>query len=215
MAKSDPNLLTQAEYARSRKDRGLPGGSREAIRKAVNEGRISAFGPDKLLDKTLADSQWERNTRARFSPQANAGALTSDLLDDATGPQAPAAPMAIQPGAAVAGASATAPVVPDTGYSSARARREMADAEKAEIETAKLRGSMVMREDVDRAGYEIARELRDAMESSVNSLGAEFASINTAEECVAVLRRHNRSIQDMLVRLNREKVGAPLKAQQS
>lgn len=208
MAKSDPNLLTQAEYARSRKDRGLPGGSREAIRKAVAEGRISAFGPDKLLDQALADSQWERNTRARFSPQAAAGAAsTPDLLDDANGE-----PVTAQPGAAVASAPAAA--APDTGYSSARARREMADAEKAEIETAKLRGAMVMREDVDRAGYEIARELRDAMESSVNSLGAELAPVTTAEECVAILRRHNRSIQDLLVRLNREKVGAPLKAHQ-
>lgn len=210
MAKSDPNLLTQAEYARSRKERGLSGGSREAVRKAVDGGKISAFGADKLLDKALADSQWERNTRARFSPQAAAGASTPDLLDDATGAQATS-----QPGAAVAGASAQVPAVPDTGYSNARARREMADAEKAEIETAKLRGAMVMREDVDRAGYEIARELRDAMESSVNSLGAELAPISTAEECVAILRRHNRSIQDLLVRLNREKVGAPLKAQQA
>lgn len=204
MAKSDPNLLTQAEYARSRKDRGLPGGSREAIRKAVAEGRISAFGPDKLLDKALADSQWERNTRARFSPQAGAAGTTPDLLDGAA-----------DGGVGAAVAAIPTPAAPDTGYSSARARREMADAEKAEIETAKLRGAMVMREDVDRAGYEIARELRDAMESSVNSLGAELAPITTAEECVAILRRHNRSIQDLLVRLNREKVGAPLKAQQA
>lgn len=208
MAKSDPNLLTQAEYARSRKERGLPGGSREAVRKAVDGGKISAFGSDKLLDKALADSQWARNTRARFSPQANAS--TPDLLngnDDAS-------PVDSSPSNPPAAAVPPAPQAPDTGYSTARARREMADAEKAEIETAKLRGAMVMREDVDRAGYEIARELRDAMESSVNSLGAELASISTAEECVAILRRHNRSIQDLMVRLNREKVGAPLKAQQ-
>lgn len=201
MAKSDPNLLTQAEYARSRKERGLSGGSREAVRKAVDGGKISAFGADKLLDKALADSQWERNTRARLSPTAAASgaadtASTGDLLDGIPASKEVSAPAA----------------VPDTGYSSARARREMADAEKAEIETAKLRGAMVMREDVDRAGYEIARELRDAMESSVNSLGAELAPITTAEECVAVLRRHNRSIQDLMVRLSREKVGAPLKA---
>ncbi|MES2685531.1 MAG: hypothetical protein V4706_01850 [Pseudomonadota bacterium] len=201
MASSPKKLLTQAEYARSRKDRGLPGGSREAVRKAVDAGRITGFGPDNMLDQVLADAEWERNTRARLSPQAGVPTATTDLLDGVpTLPPGPSAPAA---------------AVPDTGYGSARARREMADAEKAEIETAKLRGAMVMREDVDRAGYEIARELRDAMESSVNSLGAELAPITTAEECVAILRRHNRSIQDLLVRLNREKVGAPLKAQQA
>jgi hypothetical protein len=201
MAKSDPNLLTQAEYARSRKERKLSGGTREAVRKAVDSGKISAFGPDKLVDRDLADKQWVRNTRARVSPQSSTGAMPADLLAEAERAQAdPAVP---PPGA---------PAAPDTGYSSARARREMADAEKAEIETAKLRGAMVMREDVDRAGYEIARELRDAMESSVNSLGAELAAISSAEECVAVLRRHNRSIQDLMVRVSREKVGAPLKA---
>lgn len=201
MAKSDPNLLTQAEYARSRKERGLSGGTREAVRKAIDSGKISAFGPDKLVDRDLADKQWERNTRARVSSHSSTGSVPMDLLDEAGRVQAdPSAP----PGGA--------PPAPDTGYSSARARREMADAEKAEIETAKLRGAMVMREDVDRAGYEIARELRDAMESSVNSLGAELAAISSAEECVAVLRRHNRSIQDLMVRVSREKVGAPLKA---
>jgi len=114
-------------------------------------------------------------------------------------------------GATTAQPAAQASSPPNTGYSDARARREIADAEKAEIETAKMRGSMVMREDVDRAGYEVGREMRDALDSSVNSLAAELAALNTAEACVLVIRRHNRAIQDLLSKSFREKIGAPLR----
>ncbi|EJL77346.1 hypothetical protein PMI15_04668 [Polaromonas sp. CF318] len=198
MAKSDPNLLTQAEYARSRKARGLSGGSRESVRKAVDEKRISVFGPDKLISAELADSQWERNTRSRMSPQAQAGA-TPDMLAGASPVQtdAPAAPAPVAPATAL----------PD-GYTAARARREMADAETSEIQLKKLRGEILITADVARAGFEVGRDLRDAMESSVNSLAAELASVNNADACADILRRHNRALQELLSKSFREKIGA-------
>lgn len=201
MAKSDPNLLTQAEYARSRKARGLSGGSREAVRKAVDEKRISVFGPDKLLDEHMADSQWERNTRARLSPQA------------AEKPMPPIEPGLFgQPQAPSPTPAPPLPVsVVDNGYTAARARREVAEAEQAEIELKKIRGDLVAREDVDRGGFEVARELRDTMESAVNSLAAELATLTNAEACAEVIRRHNRAVCDVLVKGWREKIG-PLPA---
>lgn len=209
MAKSDPNLLTQAEYARSRKARGLSGGSREAVRKAVDEKRISVFGPDKLVDQQLADSQWERNTRARFSPQAAVG---SDAGQGAAVPAGAdlfvSAPVETSP--SVAPVTKSPP--PDTGYASARARREDAEAEKAEIETAKLRGSLVIRDDIERGGFDIGREIRDAMESAVNSLAAELATLNSADACTQVIRRHNRAVQEILVAACRERIGLNIKA---
>lgn len=206
MAKSDPNLLTQAEYARSRERRGLPGATREAVRKAVKEQRISVFGPDKLVDQELADAQWERNTRARMSPQAAASGAP------ATPPAAGdlVAQAAADPGTAPPPPTATP--APDTGYSGARARREMADAEKAELETAKLRGSMVMREDVDRAIFEIARELRDRLTTSARRIAAEVASLATAEACEEVIDREHRIVLELLSSSSREKLGAPPKA---
>jgi len=65
MPEVDSNLMTQADYARWRKSRGLPGGTREAVRRAIDTQRVSAFGPAKLIEPELADAQWERNTRAR------------------------------------------------------------------------------------------------------------------------------------------------------
>lgn len=197
MAKSDPNLLTQAEYARSRKDRGLPGGSREAVRKAVDEGRISAFGPDKLLDQVLADSQWARNTRARVG----SGSGEPDLLDgdhDA-GPG---------PSEAPAAASASSASRGDATYMALRARREAADAERAEMETAKLRGSMLMRDDVDRAMFEIGRELRDALMGCGRRIASEVATLASAEACEQVLDREHRIVLQLLATAFREKIGA-------
>ncbi|KQT10977.1 hypothetical protein [Ramlibacter sp. Leaf400] len=204
MAKSDPKLLTQAEYARSRKERGLPGGSREAVRKAVEEGRISAFGPDKLIDRELADAQWERNTRARLSPEAAAGAVRpapeaggQDLVDQAGSTPAAPAPAPAAP----------APAGAETGYSAARARREIAEAEQAEIDLRKAKGELVAWQDVARGGFEVGRELRDTMESAVNALAAELAAVGSAEQCAEILRRHNRAVCDVLVKSWREKIG--------
>lgn len=202
MAKSDPNLLTQAEYARSRKDRGLPGGSREAVRKAVEEKRISVFGPDKLIDQQLADAQWERNTRARVGQLAASVASGAQAAD--TG--ATAAP------ADAAQAPAAAPPVVESGYNEARTRRERAEAEEAEMRTAKMRGAMVMRDDVDRAMFEIGRELRDRLTASARRIAAEVASISTAEGCEAVIDREHRIVLELLVTQFREKVGAPARS---
>jgi len=197
MAQRDPNLLTQAEYARSRKERGLPGGSREAVRKAIDAGDISAFGPDKKIDPQLADTQWARNRRARISPQAAAG---GDLVDQAGGPDAP-------PAAAPALAAAPAAPVPDTGYTAARARREQAEADLAEMTARKMRGDLVAWDDVARGGFEVGRDLRDTMDSAVNSLAAELAGESSADRCAEILRRHHRVVCEVLVKSWREKIG--------
>lgn len=198
MAKSDPNLLTQAEYARSRKDRGLSGGSREAVRKAVEEKRISVFGPDKLVSGELADQQWEKNTRSRMSPHAQAGAAP-DLL---------ASPAPVQADAPSTPPPAAGPPTAPNAYTDARARREIADAETSEIQLRKLRGEMLVTADVARAGFEVGRELRDAMEASVNSLASELASVASADAIADILRRHNRALQELWAKSFREKIGA-------
>lgn len=205
MAKSDPNLLTQAEYARSRKDRGLPGGSREAVRKAVDEQRISAFGPDKLIDQQLADSQWARNTRARVGATDGSGHVSDaggDLLSG-TGEaaQAPAVPAAT---------AAAAPAA--DGYTAARVRTENANAALAELELARKRAEVRDVADINRGGFDIAREVRDAMDSSVNTLAAELAVLDNADACARVLRQHNRTIQQLLAQRLREKLAVKVEA---
>ena len=57
-------LLTLRGYARSRKARGLPGGSPAAVKKAIDSGRIGRT-PDGRIDADLADVAWRRNTVER------------------------------------------------------------------------------------------------------------------------------------------------------
>lgn len=205
MAQREADLLTQAEYARHRKAAGLPGGSREAVSKAVEEGRIGTIAGK--IHAAIADEEWARNTRARFSPQAAAkapaaaaGDTDQDLVHQAQNAGSSSAPPV-----------PSQPPAPDTGYTAARARREMAEAEQAEIDLKKAKGQLVAWEDVQRGGFEVARELRDTMESAVNALAAEMASLPNAEACAEVIRRHNRAVCDVLVKGWREKIG-PLPA---
>jgi len=198
MAQREAELLTQAEYARHRKAAGLPGGSREAVRKAVDEGRITLISGK--IHARLADEEWERNTRARVSPQAANGA--QDLVDQAAGSGTQAA---VAPAPA---AQAPTPVpVADTGYTAARARREQAEADLAEMNARKMRGELVAFEDVARAGFEVGRDLRDTMSSAENALAAELAAEANADRCAEILRRHHRVVCEVLVKSWREKLG--------
>ncbi|MCC2673062.1 MAG: hypothetical protein K0R58_9 [Ramlibacter sp.] len=186
---SKVKLMTQAEYAAHRGCSGV------AVHKAVKAGRISLIG-DKI-DPAVADIQWAANTRARQRNVGKQEAAGADLVDQASGGSAaPSAP-----------AAAAAPAAPDTGYTAARAERERAEADKAKMEVAKLRGELVAWQDVSRGGFEVGRDLRDTMESAVNSLAAELASEVSADKCAEILRRHHRAVCDVLVKAWREKIG--------
>lgn len=163
MPKTAPMLLTQAQYARSRKARGLSGGTRESVRKAVDAGRISAFGPDKMIDAELADRQWANNTQSRAVTRAAApgGAASGepppprDLVEAAVASEGAAA-------AADAAAGKSERLQDDAGYQQSRARQAAADARKAELELAELEGLLVR---VDQVRAELATRLAPVREA--------------------------------------------------
>jgi hypothetical protein len=144
MAKPDPNLLTQARYAASRKARGLSGGSREAVRRAVDAGRISAFGPKKMIDSELADRQWAKNTQARAStiaptPGTGQDEGTGDLVDAAGRAES----TTMDEPAPAAAEGDPQQLQADPGYQASRARQAAADARTAELKLAELEGTLV------------------------------------------------------------------------
>lgn len=201
MARGTENLVTQAAYARSRKDRGLPGGTRKAVHAAVRDGAIDAFGPDKLIDPELADRQWAKNRRARVGASPAGGQAQA---------QTPIEAAAGAPGEAAAAAPAPTPApAADTGYSAARTRREVAEAETAEIELRRKKGELVLREDVDRAFREIMREIRDRLMATAKRTAAEVSAMTSAAACEEVIDREHRIVLELLVQSFREKVGAP------
>jgi hypothetical protein len=178
--------MTQAQYARHR------GCSKVAVGKAVRAQRISLV--DGLIDPAVGDIQWARNTRARVSAGDAVRVPDSgpDLLSAA-------------PGAAGKKNPDLAPAAPDN-YTAARARTELANAGLRELELARLRGDVRDVTDIRRGGFDIAREVRNALDSSVNTLAAELAEIQNADACAQVLRRHNRTIQEMLAKGLRDKL---------
>lgn len=53
--------LSVEQYARSRKRRGLPGGTENSVRKAVESGRVTVNKHGRIVDEKEADREWEAN----------------------------------------------------------------------------------------------------------------------------------------------------------
>lgn len=202
MPKSDPKLLTQAEYAAHRKARGLSGGTKQAVHRAVTEERISVFGPDKLIDPVLADSQWERNTRARVTvndpadpvaPGSEQGPL-GDLVDAAGAPAA-APPPASEPAQQLHA---------DPGYLRSRAAQAAADARIAEMKAAELEGSLVR---VDQVRAELASRLAPVREGLLQ-LPARLASQLAQSDPARVQTLLEAEIHQVLAPLGRPTTSA-------
>lgn len=161
MSRKSSTLVTQATYARSRKARGLPGGTRKSVHLAVTSGRIDAFGPEKLIDPGLADRQWAENTRVRAANDSGAPALPSaagDLVD-----QAAAHPSATAAGEGDAtGAAPPSSLSTDPSYQDARSRQAQADARMAELKLAEQEGQLVR---IDQVRAELASKLAPVREA--------------------------------------------------
>lgn len=135
MTQVDTALLTQAEYARHRAC------SREAVRKAVDSGRIKTFGPEKSIDPALADAQWKRNTRVRVRSARPEPKQSTD---------APAVIVANEVGSSVS-------------YDEARRRRELAEASIAEMKQAEIEGLLIRSDAVRSAWAAKITGARDAL----------------------------------------------------
>lgn len=141
-------LLTVSEYARHR------GCDEKAVRKALAEGRISRLGTERrCIDPEVADIQWAKNTRARADSKA----------PGADRPAAGAEGVTAKPDTSAGSAAGAQAALPLDDYAASRARRERADAERAEIEVARMAGRLVDREQVTAAVFDAFRALRDRL----------------------------------------------------
>ena len=180
-------LITQSAYARRR------GVAKSAVAKAVSEGRISLINGK--VDPAVADIQWAANTRARADSRNTPEPGHSSSVQT---PASSSSPDSNPAGPALAS---------DPRYQDARARREQAEMQQAEMKAAQMRGAMLMRADVDRAIFEIARDLRDSLSSCSRRIAAEVASVTSAEGCESVIDREHRILLEMLTLSCREKIG--------
>lgn len=160
-------LVTKSKYAEMR------GCAPSAVTRAVQEGRITTIrGEDgrDMIDPAVADIQWARNTRARVDSKA---ALTDT-----------AAPPPRTPGARSSG-QADDPAADDDGntYWTARARREAAEAEIAEMKLAEMQGVLIRADAVRSAWASKIGTARDAL----LQIPARLAPVLAAETDLAAV----------------------------
>lgn len=163
-----PNLTTIAEWAET------VGISRQSAYDAVKRCEIPVT--EGKVDPEYATHLYRKNTRQRANgnrPGPSAGGAQ------------PAGPAGVGgTGGAEMPAKAQVP-----GYDSSRARREAAEAAKAELQLAEMAGKFLLKTDVEAAAFEIARSLRDGLNNSARRIAAEVASLTTTEECEEVIDR--------------------------
>lgn len=171
-------LITQAEYARRR------GVTRAAITKAIKAGRIVAI--EGRIDPDVADIQWARNTNPGRSAPPPA----------APPPNGAIAPRGGGPGAGDAGRD-------EPRLIDARARRESALAELAELELAEKRGELVSVQDVRKAIAPKLLGVREALDTLADRLSPLLAAEADPAKVYAMLRAEHRQILSQLANESR------------
>lgn len=162
-------LIGLRAYARRR------GVALSAVQKAIKSGRITPI--DGKIDPEVADIQWDRNTDPAL---------------------AKAPPSAKQPAAAPAdgGGEASDPVPGE--FLAAKARREAALAEIAELDLAVKRGELVRAEEVERQLVSRIIGAREALDSLADRLATLLASESDPAVIHRMLRAEHRQALESL-----------------
>jgi phage terminase Nu1 subunit (DNA packaging protein) len=187
-------LVTKAKYAEMR------GCAASAVTRAVKEGRITTIAGDggrEMIDPAVADIQWARNTRARADS-------APALPDAASGPgRAPRSQSSSRPD------DPAADLDPDDGntYWSARARREAAEAEIAEMKLAEMQGLLIRADAVRSAWASKIGAARDAL----LQIPARLAPVLAAEsDLAAVTQLLEAELRQALSDLSQPATAAPI-----
>lgn len=172
-------LMSKSAYARHR------GCDEKAVRKAVTEGRISLI--DGKIDPAVADIQWAQNTRARADSR---GKAASNATQQGLGMGADEKTAVGPESRSVIGSSAGQGG--ETGYHDFRTRRESAEAERAEMEVAKMAGRLVDYGTTERAVFDSFRALRDAVFSAPARCGPKLLGMNDIRDIEHVISEELR-----------------------
>lgn len=173
------SLVSLRAYAASRRSRGLPGGSLSAVQKAAKTGRITLV--DGKIDPEAADAAWARNTSVEQQARGKSGGAK------------PQKAMAVPTGMIADGSKdqdGTAATSSDAeGYLEARARKEAAMADLAEMEAAELRGETAQVKDIVQCWGEMAAAFRARMLALPSMAAPLIAAPGKVAEAQATLRR--------------------------
>jgi hypothetical protein len=162
---SRAELVSFAEFARIR------GVAKSAVTRAIKEGRITPIG--EKLDPVVANIQWDANTRAK----------ASNATDHDRGQRT---------ATGGGGGGANHESEASSGYNANRARREAAEAIKAEVEAAKAANSVMDKEKGVRGAFTAFRGLRDVVMPIGRRLAPRLAVMTDVREIAALVDEAHR-----------------------
>jgi len=162
-------LISQREYARRQ------GISHTAVQQAIASGRISTLHGK--IDPAMADREWRRNTD-QSKPRNR---ITGQPMHRRA-PGEPPQPMRLIGAREPEGDDGTA-----TGYTRARAARELYQAQIAKIELDRLRGSLVRADEVKLGAFNMARKARDQLIALPERVAAIIAATQDQGEVQRIL----------------------------
>ena len=83
--------------------------------------------------------------------------------------------------------------IPSEDFQAARTRREISEANQAEIAEAELNGKFLIKVDFERHLFTAGRMLRDTLTNCSRRVGAEVAGTTDPNECEAIIDREHRA----------------------
>lgn len=159
-------MMSRADYARHRKENGLPGGSKPSVTYAIQDGRITIDPVTQLIDSEKADAQWLANT----NPQASA-----------TGVKAGAAAAKVH--------RERAAQSPPPDYAVARAQREHYESELARIKFEEKAKILVPARVIQKFLYSCGRIIRAGHDDLISQMAPALASETNIAGVERILKR--------------------------
>lgn len=165
-------LLSASEYAATRKARGLPGGTHQAVGKAIKTGRLSKSVTKKgnryRIDPELADEEWLGNTDPEQTrdPEPSTEPHQRELFGS------PESPRPSEAGAIDAGEARMI----RTSIAKSQAVKWRMTAQLARLKLEEAEGRLVDADEVRRRTAELARDMREAVLGAVAALQAPLAA---------------------------------------
>ena len=154
-------VVSQAAFARHR------GVSRQAVARAIAEGRIHALA-DGRIDVAIADRAWDANTDpARAAPPALPAGVVHPRPPDESADGAPS----------------------DISYANARAMHEYFKAQLAELELRVRRSELAPVAELQDAEFKVARAVRDRLLTLPEALCDQIAGVEGVTAAAAEVRR--------------------------
>lgn len=162
-----PDLISKAEYARRR------GCDPAAVTRAVQKGWVTSI--DGKIDPVVADVQWAANARSRADsrPATEVGARLAGLAPPSAG---------------------EVPKAQGDDYFAARARRETAEAELAELKLQEQLGQLVRGDKVRAETARLAASLREAFLQMPARLSPVLAAESDAARVHDLLQAEVRQV---------------------